>query len=967
MKAHRLAILLIITATACAAQPTVIGQKTQTAPTLDGKLDEQVWQQAEWYTGFTMLGETEERAEAQTQFAVAFDSANLYFGIKMQEPAMDELKADVTERDGKVHGDDCIEVMIDSTGDRTEYYHLSTNPIGTLYDSQLRQGGHVRALQWDCDWQAAVSLGDDFWAVEIAVPFVELGLTDASAGDWALNVARERKAGKNELSSFTTAPGGFHQPTYYAQLQLPDADLEQFMWTMRDPFDVSVRAQDGRISYSAKTHVTNHTGRMWLLQLHPQLINGDQTSDGDPVNVGLDDEQGREIEFSVPVQEQGGQVLRLRLVDRRDPERVLYVRSIPVTVEYTPLAIEMTRPNYRNNIYATQQIDAVELTVDLALGEEQIAGRRVSAAILAASDDGRGELVAIGEPVAAAEEVELSIPAADLPIGDYEVGVQIVNAEGVTEHRAHVPLRKLPPAPSGHEWRFDENNVMLHNGEPYLPFGWFSYRVDDHTDEDPYTAMQDYNAQWRSVEENVELLDRIAEKDLYVTMYPYSREFMNRDLDILKRPLNEEEAGHLRDRVTALMDHEALLAWYMADEPELKPVLPRRAEQIYQVCRDADPYHPCIMLNDTIAGIHAYAGGGDILMPDPYPLFLEDGLAARGIERTSEFIKAVNDATGGKKPAWVTPQAFNYGDGGRAGNRAPNFTELRNQMYQAVVYGTKGFLWYTYGHAKNYPALDMGMEFLGHEAQALKAAILAPDADDDVTVEADQPGHMHVAVRRAGGEVYVFAVNTATEPQDATITLADLPDALHVVSEDRQVQSAGGSITDSFDIYATHIYTTDATLDDTPTLASVRQRIAEADAAREKPGNLAFEDRGVEVEVSSGARYGNTPARVVDGIETGMGWRADQAADGDQWLALRWPEEQTFSRVVVFTPTIAELAVQAPDGDGWRTIGHARGDGEGPLEATFDSTTADRLRLLVETLAEDAAGPTIQEVEVYAK
>ncbi|MBD3293324.1 MAG: hypothetical protein GF393_10400, partial [Armatimonadia bacterium] len=93
-------VLLIITGAACAAQPTVVGQKAETPPTLDGRLDDGVWQQAEWYTGFTMLGETDEVAEAQTQFAVAFDDANLYLGIKMQEPAMDELKADVTERDG---------------------------------------------------------------------------------------------------------------------------------------------------------------------------------------------------------------------------------------------------------------------------------------------------------------------------------------------------------------------------------------------------------------------------------------------------------------------------------------------------------------------------------------------------------------------------------------------------------------------------------------------------------------------------------------------------------------------------------------------------------------------------------------------------------------------------------------------------------------------------------------------------
>lgn len=969
MNVLRAALILLITASAGVAGPVVIGEKAAVAPVLDGRLDDAVWQRAEWYTGFTMLGETHKRAEAQTQFAVAFDEDNLYVGIKCHEPSMEQLKADVTERDGKVHSDDCVEIMIDSTGDRTEYYHLTVNPIGTLYDAQMRQGGHVRALQWDCDWEAAVALGADYWAVEAAVPFVQLELTGASRGAWTLNVTRERKAGMRELSSFTTAPGGFHQPTYYAELQLPGAGVDRFMWTVRDPFEGSVQMVDGRLVYSAKTHLTNHTGRMWLLQLRPGLIAGETVTEGEPVNLGLDDAQGREVAFTVPVAEEGPQVLRLRLVDRRDPERVLYVRSIPITVEYTPLAIEMTRPCYRNSIYATQQIGAVELLVSSALTDDRLAGRRLSAGIFRPGEGARGglgTLVAAGEPVQAASEVAVTIPAEDLPIGDYEVGVQLLNERGEVEHLARTPLRRLPPAPGGHEWRIDQNNVLLHNGEPFLPFGWFSYRIDDHTPDAPYTAMQEYNAHYRTVEENAELMDRIADAGLFVTIYPYSRSFMNQG-DVVKQPLTDEEAAALRERVTGLMDHPGLLAWYMADEPELKPVLPRRAEQIYEVCRDADPYHPCIMLNDTIAGIHTYAGGGDILMPDPYPLFLQNGLAARGIDRTGEFIKACNEATGGRKPVWVTPQAFNYGDAGRAGNRAPNFTELRNQCYQAVVYGAKGFLWYTYGHANNYPSLGIGMDFLCREALDLKAAILAPDAPDDLSVQADLPAHMHVAARRVDGELYIFAVNTATEPQQTTIALAQMPERLHVVSEGREAQPVQGALTDRFDTYAAHIYTTDARLAERDSIASVQQAIDEAEAARRKPGNLAFEESGVEVEVSSGARYGNAPARVVDGIETHMGWRADRTVRGEPWLLLRWPDDRTFRRVVVFTSNVLAVNIQLPAGEQgqWRTI--AEVSGEQRLEAQFDSVTADAVRVLVTQVAEGATGAAIQEVEVYAQ
>ncbi len=966
MTVTRLTLVLLITATACAAEPIVVAQRAEVPPTLDGRFDDEVWRQAQWYTGFTMLGEVEKLAEAQTRFAVAYDDTYLYIVIHAEEPHMDRLRAEITERDGRVHTDDCVEFMIDPSGDRTEYYHFAVNSIGTLYDAELLQGGHVRAVQWDCNWRAEIVKGDDFWAVEAAIPFVELGLNHLSRGDWAINVARERYGGGQELSSFTPAPGGFHQPTFYAQLQLPEADLDRFMWTIREPFEVLVVEDEGRIVYTAKTHVTNHTGRVWLLQLVPELIHEGTVSTGEPVNLGIDDGQGREVAFSVPVEEQGAQVLRLRLVDRRDPERVLHVRSIPTTVRYTPLVVDITRPHYRNNIYATQQIDEVELTVTLALADDQLEGRSVTAAIFERDGDGLGATVVEGDAVAAATEVHLSIPATDLPVGDYLVGVRLADGTGAVEYEARTPLRRLPPPESGHEWRFDENWAMLRDGEPFLPFGWFSYRLDSHTEDSPYTAMQDYNANWRSVEDNLELFDRIAEAGLVVTVYPYSRAFMNRG-DEVRRPLNEEEAEALRERVTALMDHEALMAWYMADEPELRPVLPRRAEQIHEVVAEADPYHPTIMLNNTIAGIHTYAGGGDILMPDPYPLFLQGGLAARGIERTSEFVKASNEAARGRQAVWITPQAFNYGDYGRAGNRAPNFTELRNQCYQAVVYGVKGFLWYTHGQAENYPALGIGMDYLCREALDLQAAILAPDAPDEVSVDADQPEHMHVAVRRAEGELYVFAVSTATEPQQASIAIEGLPERLHVVGEGRQVQTAGGAISDGFDIYATHIYTTNDALADRPLLETIIREIAEADAARKKPGNLAFEDRGVEVTVSSGARYGNTPARVVDGVETGMGWRADHTVGGEQWLALHWPEEESFSRVIVYTTNVLGLQVQVPtEGeDEWATV--AEVSGEERLEVSFDAVTSDTLRLVVTEVAEDTRGAAIQEVEVYAQ
>ncbi|MFO7948259.1 MAG: carbohydrate-binding family 9-like protein, partial [Armatimonadota bacterium] len=211
------AIALILAAVTFAQDlPAVDALKAEEPVTVDGALEEAVWAEGEWYNDFSLLGKPDAAASAQTRFKIALDSESFYLAAVLDEPNMEDLKAAITDRDGRVHTDDCLEFMIDPGGDRTDYFHFTVNSLETLYDAEMRQGGNVRSSAWDCPWEAAVTKQEDCWTVEARVPLVHLGLSGASTGDWALNVTRERYAGTKELSSFTDSLGGFHQPTNYA-------------------------------------------------------------------------------------------------------------------------------------------------------------------------------------------------------------------------------------------------------------------------------------------------------------------------------------------------------------------------------------------------------------------------------------------------------------------------------------------------------------------------------------------------------------------------------------------------------------------------------------------------------------------------------------------------------------------------------------------------------------------------------
>ncbi len=671
---------------------------------------------------------------------------------------------------------------------------------------------------------------------------------------------------------------------------------------------------------------------------------------------GLDAARGSPCRCVSQSAEQGAGVLTTRLLDRASGD-LWAAHQTPVTVRYTPLAIRLTRPSYRHTIYATMDLPAVTGTVACGLTAEQRQGGTLTVALL----DGQRTVTATPPLREVGPEQPFALPVADLPVGDYSLRATLT--VGGREHVATAPLRKLPQVAD--EIRIDEHRVVRVNGEPYLPFGWFSLSAGDYAQAKAlgYNALIDYGAQWRQLPDQVGFLDQVAAAGLRVAFYPYPNAQMM-DNARWAAPLADDEAEAIRQRVRALKGHPALLAWYLADEPELRPALPARLERIREVVATEDPYHPCIMLNDTIAGIHQYAAGGEILMPDPYPLFIKGGRAAQDLGKTTAFMQAVQQSSGGWRAAWITPQAFNYGDYGRLNNRVPNLAELRNQWHQAICQRTTGALWYTYGQRRNYPELSLGMDFLAAETRLLEPWILAVAGAREVTVSPAESG-LRADWRTTPAGDCLFAVNTATEAREAVLELP--PNAAgtwYVVSEGRSVKAADGRLTDRFEPYATHVYTTVEALATQLAIADVEARIQIANAARERPGNLAFEARGTTVAVSSRATYSSTPDRVLDGVLDGMRWRDGTPGRFPDWLTVTFVAPVTVGRVVVYSPDLKEGTIEAADGDGWRTLGTLTRQDEERLEATFTTTSVTALRVLV--TAAEGSDVTITEVEVYA-
>jgi len=171
---------------------SICATRTDTAPRIDGKLDDPCWARAGRTSTFFNERSFEPCAE-QTVVYAAYDMENLYIGFECLESEMSSLRA-YERREDRYHimRDDYVEVMLDTFLDRRSYYQFTTNAVGTRYDA--RQGvdpGRGAGIGWDCNWEVATSLADDRWFVEMSIPLSELLFERKDSQTWGVNFQRE--------------------------------------------------------------------------------------------------------------------------------------------------------------------------------------------------------------------------------------------------------------------------------------------------------------------------------------------------------------------------------------------------------------------------------------------------------------------------------------------------------------------------------------------------------------------------------------------------------------------------------------------------------------------------------------------------------------------------------------------------------------------------------------------------------
>lgn len=182
---------------------------------VDGSLSEPAWQKAPLVGGFTYYNEAR-LAPVQTYFRVLYDRTYLYFGVICDEPLMKKVTPLPQARDSMgVFETEAVEIFIDPSCGRGDYYQLAVNAAGSLYDSRRTDP------TWNCDAAAATKPGPDGWTLELAVPWKDLGVEATPMKVIGFNVCRDRLLGEaRQWTNWSQTNANFHDPDRFANLVL---------------------------------------------------------------------------------------------------------------------------------------------------------------------------------------------------------------------------------------------------------------------------------------------------------------------------------------------------------------------------------------------------------------------------------------------------------------------------------------------------------------------------------------------------------------------------------------------------------------------------------------------------------------------------------------------------------------------------------------------------------------------------
>jgi hypothetical protein len=185
-------------------------------PTINGRVDEAAWRNAEPFSGFIQQWPDDgQPATERTEVRFLIDRENLYIGVICFDSEPDQIVVSQSRRDADLDDTDSIQILLDTFNDGQNAFVFGTNPFGIEFDAQVRgegQSGQSNRggfnLNWDADWTVRAQTTERGWEAEFAIPLKTLRYNPGQERTWGVNAQRNIRR-KNEQAFLSPVPRGY--------------------------------------------------------------------------------------------------------------------------------------------------------------------------------------------------------------------------------------------------------------------------------------------------------------------------------------------------------------------------------------------------------------------------------------------------------------------------------------------------------------------------------------------------------------------------------------------------------------------------------------------------------------------------------------------------------------------------------------------------------------------------------------
>ncbi len=206
--------------------------KASRPPTIDGKLDDEIWKAAPAVTLTSSMDGSP--VTKRTTARILYDDKFLYVAFDCEDP---DVWGSLLKKDDPIYTEDAVEIFIDANGDGKTYNELQVSPHNVNFDAAFvtRRSDLAEAMKWESGMKSAVTVRgtidndadkDEGWSVEMQIPLdklMEVPRLPPQKGDtWRFNLYRlEHLVRRKQIEGQSFSPlfaGDFHHLPRFGKL-----------------------------------------------------------------------------------------------------------------------------------------------------------------------------------------------------------------------------------------------------------------------------------------------------------------------------------------------------------------------------------------------------------------------------------------------------------------------------------------------------------------------------------------------------------------------------------------------------------------------------------------------------------------------------------------------------------------------------------------------------------------------------